>query len=90
MPQTMKAAVVHQFGQPLVLEEVPIPEPQDGQILVKVAASGSCHTDIHAAEGEWASKPTLPFILGHEGVGTVAAVGRGVTFLKEGDRVGIP
>jgi len=57
---------------------------------VKIAASGVCHTDIHAADGDWPVKPKLPFTPGHEGVGTVAAVGTGVTLLKEGDRVGIP
>lgn len=49
-----------------------------------------CHTDLHAAEGDWPVKPSLPFIPGHEGVGHVARVGAGVTFLKEGDRVGVP
>jgi alcohol dehydrogenase, propanol-preferring len=90
MPQKMKAAVVHQFGQPLTLEEVVIPEPGAGQVLMKVVASGVCHTDVHAADGDWPVKPTLPFIPGHEGVGYVAAVGAGVTFLKEGDRIGVP
>lgn len=90
MPQKMKAAIVKQFGQPLVLEEVLIPEPKEGQVLVKIVASGVCHTDIHAADGDWPVKPVLPFIPGHEGVGYVAAVGSGVTFLKEGDRVGVP
>ncbi len=90
MPQTMKAAVVHAFGEPLRLEEVKVPMPGPGQILVKIAASGVCHTDLHAAEGDWPVKPTLPFIPGHEGVGHVAAVGAGVTRVKEGDRVGVP
>ncbi|QPF74086.1 zinc-dependent alcohol dehydrogenase [Roseateles sp. DAIF2] len=87
---TMKAAVVHAFGQPLRLEEVPIPEVSPGQILVKVLASGVCHTDLHAADGDWPVKPALPFIPGHEGVGYVAAVGAGVKTVKEGDRVGVP
>ncbi len=86
----MKAAVVHAFGQPLQIEEVPVPEVLPGQVLVKVAASGVCHTDLHAAEGDWPVKPSLPFIPGHEGVGHVAAVGAGVKFVKEGDRVGVP
>lgn len=90
MTQTMKAAVVHAFGEPLRLEEVRVPLPGPGQILVKIAASGVCHTDLHAAEGDWPVKPTLPFIPGHEGVGHVAAVGAGVTRVKEGDRVGVP
>ncbi|CAM4498404.1 MAG: Alcohol dehydrogenase [Legionella sp.] len=86
----MKAAVVKEFQKPLVIEEVPIPEPQAGQIQIKVVASGVCHTDLHAAEGDWPIKPTLPFIPGHEGVGFVSAVGAGVTNVKEGDRVGVP
>ncbi|MET4577722.1 alcohol dehydrogenase AdhP [Ottowia thiooxydans] len=88
--QTMKAAVVHEFGQPLRIEEVPVPTVVSGSILVKIAASGVCHTDLHAADGDWPVKPSLPFIPGHEGVGYVAAVGAGVTTVKEGDRVGVP
>ena len=90
MNQTMKAAVVHAFGQPLRIEEVNTPLPGPGQILVKIEASGVCHTDLHAAEGDWPVKPNPPFIPGHEGVGFVAAVGAGVSHVKEGDRVGIP
>jgi len=86
----MKAAVVHAFGEPLRIEEVPVPEVTPGQVLVKVIASGVCHTDLHAADGDWPVKPTLPFIPGHEGVGYVAAVGAGVKGIKEGDRVGVP
>jgi propanol-preferring alcohol dehydrogenase len=90
MPKTMKAAVVHAFQQPLSIDEVPIPEMGPGQILVKIEASGVCHTDLHAADGDWPVKPRPPFIPGHEGVGYVAAVGTGVTAVKEGDRVGVP
>lgn len=86
----MKAAVVHAFGQPLTLTEVPVPEVPAGQVLVKVVASGVCHTDLHAADGDWPVKPRLPFIPGHEGVGHVAAVGAGVKGIREGDRVGVP
>jgi len=89
MPQ-MKAAVVHAFGQPLEIEQVPVPDVPPGQVLVKVEASGVCHTDLHAASGDWPVKPRLPFIPGHEGVGFVAAVGTGVKGVKEGDRVGVP
>jgi len=87
---TMKAAVVHAFKQPLTIDEVPVPEAVPGRIVVKVIASGVCHTDLHAAEGDWPVKPTLPFIPGHEGVGYVAAIGAGVKGIKEGDRVGVP
>ena len=90
MNNTMKAAVVRAFGQPLVIEEVKVPRPGAGDILVKIEACGVCHTDLHAAEGDWPVKPNPPFIPGHEGVGHVVAVGAGVGHVKEGDRVGIP
>ncbi|EKM0530193.1 alcohol dehydrogenase AdhP [Cronobacter turicensis] len=86
----MKAAVVKAFGQPLEIQEVLVPEVTPGKVLVKIAATGVCHTDLHAAEGDWPVKPNPPFIPGHEGVGHVVAVGQGVTHIKEGDRVGVP
>jgi propanol-preferring alcohol dehydrogenase len=86
----MRAAMVEQFKKPLVLREWDIPAPGPGQILVKTEACGVCHTDIHAASGDWPIKPKLPFIPGHEGIGRVSAVGAGVTIVKEGDRVGVP
>ena len=85
----MRAAVVEKFRQPLQLREVPVPSPGPGQALVKIIATGVCHTDLHAADGDWPVKPTPPFIPGHEGAGVVAALGPGVTHLQEGDRVGI-
>ncbi len=87
--KSMQAAVVEKFGQPLVVREIAVPEPGPGQVLVEIVASGVCHTDLHAADGDWPVKPTLPFTPGHEGAGIVVALGRGVTHLKEGDRVGI-
>ncbi|MCG7599989.1 alcohol dehydrogenase AdhP [Halomonas sp. McH1-25] len=90
MDKTMKAAVVRAFKQPLVIEEVAVPRPGPGEVLVKIAASGVCHTDLHAAHGDWPVKPQPPFIPGHEGVGHVVALGAGVSHVKEGDRVGIP
>jgi len=90
MGKMMKAAVVRAFGEPLRIEDAPIPTPGEGQILVKIEACGVCHTDLHAAEGDWPVKPNPPFIPGHEGVGYVAEVGRGVKHVKTGDRVGIP
>lgn len=89
LPKTMQAAVVEKFGEPLVVREVPVPNPGPGQVLVEIFASGVCHTDLHAAEGDWPVKPTLPFTPGHEGAGTVVERGPGVTHLKLGDRVGI-
>src|ERR1700720_974146 len=90
MPLKMHAAVVEQFGKPLSLLEWDVPSPRAGQILVKTEPCGVCHTDLHAAHGDWPVKPTLPFIPGHEAIGLVAAVGSGVTIVKEGDRVGVP
>jgi D-arabinose 1-dehydrogenase-like Zn-dependent alcohol dehydrogenase len=90
MAKTMKAAIVRNFKEPLSIEEVPIPEVGAGRILVKIEACGVCHTDLHAADGDWPVKPNPPFIPGHEGVGTVAAAGKGVPAVKEGDRVGMP
>lgn len=89
MPKLMKAAVVRSFGKPLTIEEVAIPTPSPGEVLVRIVATGVCHTDLHAADGDWPVKPTPPFIPGHEGTGIVAALGAGVTSLKEGDPVGI-
>ena len=89
IPRTMQAAVVEKFGKPLVVQEVPVPIPGPGQALVQIIASGVCHTDLHAADGDWPVKPTVPFIPGHEGAGIVVALGPGVTHLKDGDRVGI-
>jgi propanol-preferring alcohol dehydrogenase len=90
MPQTMQAAVVRKFGEPLVLEELTVPRPGPGQILVRIEATGVCHTDLHAAKGDWPVKPQLPFVPGHEGVGHVVELGAGARGVKEGDRVGIP
>ncbi|WP_251863634.1 alcohol dehydrogenase AdhP [Achromobacter sp. Marseille-Q4962] len=90
MQKTMKAAVAREFGKPLAIEETEVPRPGAGEILVKIEACGVCHTDLHAVEGDWPVKPNPPFIPGHEGVGYVAALGAGVTHVKEGDRVGIP
>jgi len=90
MNKTMKAAVVREFGKPLRIEEVEVPRPGPGDILVKIEACGVCHTDLHAVDGDWPVKPNPPFIPGHEGVGHVVAVGAGVSHIREGDRVGIP
>jgi propanol-preferring alcohol dehydrogenase len=86
---TMKAAIVKQFGKPLVIEDVPVPQPGPGEVLVKVKACGVCHTDLHAASGDWPVKPVPPFIPGHEVAGIVAALGPGVKNLKVGDAVGV-
>jgi propanol-preferring alcohol dehydrogenase len=85
---TMQAAVVKEFGKALSVEDVPVPQPGHRQVLVKLVTSGVCHTDLHAAEGDWPVKPSPPFIPGHEGVGEVVALGEGVKSLKIGDIVG--
>ena len=86
----MHAAVVPVLGQPLEVRELPVPDPGPGEVLVQVEAAGLCHTDIHAARGDWPVKPTAPFIPGHEGVGLVRALGAGVTSCAVGDRVAMP
>ena len=88
MSSTMRAAVVHSFTEGLTIDEVAIPTPSRHEALVRVEYSGVCHTDLHAAHGDWPVKPTTPFIPGHEGAGTVVAVGEDVTRVKVGDRVG--
>ncbi len=87
--KTMKAAMVRRFGEPLVIENVPVPVPGPGELLVKVNACGVCHTDLHAADGDWPVKPSPPFIPGHEVAGVVAALGPDVTDFKLGDPVGV-
>lgn len=84
----MRAAVVPQLGAALEVHEVDLPTPGPGEALVRLETSGVCHTDLHAAQGDWPVKPTPPFIPGHEGYGTVVAVGPDVDNLKVGDKVG--
>lgn len=86
----MKAAVVRSFGEPLVIEDRPDPEPGPGQVRVRLEACGLCHTDIHAAHGDWPVRPSPPFVPGHEGVGIVEALGDGVSHLSVGQRVAVP
>jgi len=89
-PVTYQAAVVHEFGSPMILEQVPAPKLGPGQIRVKVEACGLCHTDIHAAHGDWPIKPSPPFIPGHEGVGIVTELAPDVSEVEVGDRVAMP
>jgi propanol-preferring alcohol dehydrogenase len=88
--RVMRAAVVHGFDASLAFEEVERPVADGHSVLVRIEASGLCHTDIHAAHGDWPVKPTPPFIPGHEGVGIVEACGPLVTEVAIGDRVAIP
>lgn len=89
----MKAAVLRALAEPLGVEELPVPEPGTGEVLIQVAACGVCHSDLHLARGEWdLLKPItkLPLVLGHEVTGTITALGPGVEDLAVGDRVGVP
>jgi alcohol dehydrogenase, propanol-preferring len=72
---TYRAAVVHAFHEPLTVERVKPVALETDQVRVEVEASGLCHANIHAANGEWPVKPSPPFVPGHEGVGIVAETG---------------
>ena len=85
----MRAAIVTEFGAPLEIQEVDVPEPGTGEVLVRIEFSGLCHTDIHAAHGDWPVKPSPPFIPGHEGIGVIEKLGAGVTERAIGDRVAV-
>ena len=85
----MRAARLHSYGQPLVLEEVPTPVPGPGEVLVRVDGAGFCHSDIHVMDGEIQVLPRLPLTLGHENGGHVASAGRGVRSVREGDPVAV-
>lgn len=89
MATSMRAMVLTRPGRPLVLKSLPVPQPAAGQLLLRVHACGVCRTDLHICDGELPD-PSLPLILGHEIVGTVAAVGEGATHFRVGERVGVP
>ncbi|MBI4203142.1 MAG: Zn-dependent alcohol dehydrogenase [Chloroflexi bacterium] len=81
----MKAAVLYQAGQPLVIEDVELDPPKAGEVHIKIGAAGICRSDLHVIKGE--ANHLMPAVLGHEGSGTVLDVGPGVTRVKPGDRV---
>jgi propanol-preferring alcohol dehydrogenase len=85
----MHAMILEQPGRPLVPREVPVPKPGPGEVLVRVSACAVCRTDLHVIDGEL-PHPKLPLIPGHEIVGRIAEIGRGVERFRAGDRVGIP
>src|SRR6185312_15811569 len=89
LPVTMKAMVLEQQRQPLILKTLPIPSPAIGQVLIKIIACGVCRTDLHITDGEL-RHPKLPLIIGHEIVGVVVKKGSAVTKLNEGEFVGVP
>ena len=82
----VRAAVLEEFGQPLVVQDVELAEPKAGEVLVRLVACGVCHTDLYTASG---ADPSgyVPCVLGHEGAGVVERVGDGVTLVAEGDHV---
>lgn len=87
----MKAAQLIRHGQPLRLVDTEVPTPGPGEILLKLEACGVCHTDVHIRDGdEQVPEETLPLTLGHEGIGTVEALGPGVDQFNVGERVGAP
>jgi len=90
MPIAGLGAVARESRKPLRIEEVSFRDPEPDELLVRLHASGVCHTDLHAIDCDWPVKPNLPFIPGHEGVGVVFKAGRDVHNVKEGDRVGLP
>src|SRR5918996_4110844 len=82
----IRAAVLEEFGQPLVVQELELDDPKGHEVLVRLAACGVCHTDMYTASGVDPSG-YAPTVLGHEGAGVVEAVGEGVTSVKPGDHV---
>ncbi len=89
----MKAAVLHEFGNPLTIEEVARPNPEHDEVLIEVRACGVCHSDLHVAHGDWPQFANIvkkPLILGHEIAGLVVEKGSSVRDLQVGDHVGLP
>ena len=81
----VKAAVLYEANTPLVVEELDLDDPKEGEVLVRLSSAGVCHSDYHVMKGEW--NPPLPMVLGHEAAGVVERVGPGVTMSKPGDHV---
>lgn len=85
----MKAARLHAYGEPLVIDDVPTPSPGHGEVVVQVLGAGFCHSDIHLIDGDIRTLPRLPITLGHENAGIVSAIAAGVTGVREGDPVAV-
>src|SRR5262245_39666667 len=85
----MLAMALHQAKHPLVAEDRPVPEPDAGQLLIKVKACGVCRTDLHVVDGELPN-PKPRVVPGHEIVGEVVSLGEGASRFRSGDRVGVP
>jgi len=89
IPEIMGAMLLEKLGEPLRYKEIPVPQPEAEQVLLRVHACGVCHTDLHIVDQELPN-PKLPLIMGHEIVGTVVRTGKRVDKFKIGDRVGVP
>ncbi|ORY06861.1 GroES-like protein [Basidiobolus meristosporus CBS 931.73] len=89
IPKTQKAAVIESHDKPVEIQTIPVPTPGPDDVLVKIEYTGVCHTDLHAAEGDWPIPTKLPLVGGHEGAGKVVALGSNVKDLKIGDSVGV-
>ena len=85
MPNQVKGVIARAKGAPVTVEDILVPDPGPGEVLVRVQACGVCHTDLHYREG--AINDEFPFLLGHEAAGTVETVGDGVTNVAPGDFV---
>lgn len=85
----MKAARLHEYGSPLVLDDIAVPKPGPGQVLLRVEGAGFCHSDVHIMDGDLKVLTRMPVTLGHENAGRVAAVGAGVSAVREGDPVAL-
>ena len=81
----MKAAICYEFGKPLVVEDVDIDPPKQGEVKVRLVATAICHSDVHAIRGDWGGEN--PFVPGHEAAGVIEEVGENVTTTKPGDPV---
>lgn len=86
---SVRAARLHAYGEPLVIEHVPEPEPGPGQVIVKVEGAGFCHSDLHVMDGEIRVLPRMPLTLGHENAGVVQSVGDGVRTVRPGDPLAV-
>jgi propanol-preferring alcohol dehydrogenase len=85
----MKAARLHGYGERLALDDIPMPHPGPGEVVIKVGGAGFCHSDLHVIDGEIRVLPRMPLVLGHENAGIVAEAGAGVTGVREGDAVAV-
>jgi alcohol dehydrogenase, propanol-preferring len=85
----MRAARLHDYGTAVVLDEVPTPSPDAGEVVIAVEGAGFCHSDIHVIDGDIRVLPRMPLTLGHENAGRVASIGAGVRSVREGDAVAV-